>query len=269
MFPATTEFDPQLLAKDPKSKDEAHKDPNSIEPLVLTSHNNHADNEECHCGTPATINRFDPNDSSLDGLLMNNRRWVNSIIREDPLFFKNIALRQEPKLLWIGCSDSRAPANQLVQLGPGEIFVHRNIANVVNHSDLNCLSVIQYAVEVLKVEHIIVCGHYNCGGVAAAYGKQQYGLIDNWLRNIKDVYRLHQGELEELDDEDARIRRLVELNAINSAKNVCHSTIVQNAWKNGRALTVHAWAYAIEDGLVRKLDWSVDNNTTLQHIYHH
>ncbi|KAI7869927.1 carbonic anhydrase [Spinellus fusiger] len=262
MSSAKREFDPQHPLYEKKDTSSG-----VLEPLVLTS--NQTLGEECNCSVPPTINRFDPTDDTLDGLLVNNSRWVDSIVHEDPHFFKNIALRQEPKLLWIGCSDSRAPANQLVQLGPGEIFVHRNIANVVNHTDLNCLSVIQYAVEVLKVEHIIVCGHYNCGGVAAALGKEQYGLIDNWLRNIKDVYRLHQSELEKIEDEKTRSQRLVELNAINSAKNVCHSTIVQNAWKNGSKLTVHAWAYAIEDGLIRKLDWCVNSHEALQDIYHH
>ncbi|KAI8889904.1 carbonate dehydratase [Backusella circina FSU 941] len=213
------------------------------------------------------MHKFDPSDHALDGLLENNRKWAAAVMKEDPDFFSNIAHKQEPKILWIGCSDSRVPANHVVQLGPGEVFVHRNIANVVNHSDLNCLSVIQYAVEVLKVEHIIVCGHYNCGGVEASFGRKQYGLIDNWLRNIKDVYRLHQIELEAIKDDTARLYRLIELNAINSAKNICHSTIVQNAWKNGQELTVHAWAYNLEDGRVKKLDFCVDNNTSTEDIY--
>ncbi|KAI8367516.1 carbonic anhydrase [Radiomyces spectabilis] len=242
-----------------------------IEPLILTSHRN--EDNCCDCNAPisntSAIQKFDVSDETLDGLLDNNRRWAAAVLREDPEFFKNIAIRQEPKILWIGCSDSRVPANQIVQLGPGEIFVHRNIANVVNHSDLNCLSVIQYAVEVLKVQHIIVCGHYNCGGVTAAYGKEQYGLIDNWLRSIKDVYRLHVGEIEPLESDGKRIRKLVELNAINSAKNVCHSTIVQNAWARGQKLTIHAWAYDIEDGIAKKLDWTVSNPEPLQNIYHH
>ncbi|RUS17597.1 carbonic anhydrase [Endogone sp. FLAS-F59071] len=148
----------------------------------------------------------------------------------------------------IGCSDSRVPANQLIQLGPGEVFVHRNIANVVSHTDLNCLSVVQYAVEVLKVEHIIVCGHYNCGGVSASLHNHQYGLIDTWLMNIKDVYRRHKAEFESITDNNARERKLVELNVHNSVNNVCHTTIVQNAWKRGQQLAVHGWAYDLETG---------------------
>ncbi|KAL0093849.1 carbonic anhydrase [Phycomyces blakesleeanus] len=215
----------------------------------------------------ATVNKFNPLDVNLDGLLDNNRRWAAAVEQEDPDFFKHIAVKQEPKILWIGCSDSRAPANQIVQLGPGEIFEHRNIANVVNHSDLNCLSVLQYAVEVLKVEHIIVCGHYNCGGVTAAYGHHQYGLIDNWLRNIKDVYRLHRKELEEIKDETLRLRQLIEFNAISSAENVCHSTIVQNAWSKGQKLTVHAWAYDLESGIAKKLNWCRSHIQDVNNIY--
>ncbi|KAF7727164.1 hypothetical protein EC973_007939 [Apophysomyces ossiformis] len=259
------------MASNQTNKDIYISDPNRIEPLILTCSSSARQNEENSDSgpKPTSINRFDPADDKLDGLLENNRRWAQAVVKEDPNFFKNIALKQEPKILWIGCSDSRVPANQIVQLGPGEIFVHRNIANVVNHSDLNCLSVIQYAVEVLKVEHIIVCGHYNCGGVTVAYNKQQFGLIDNWLRNIKDVYRLHEEELKTLTTDLQRIHKLVELNAINSAKNVCHSTIVQNAWTNGQKLTVHAWAYDIEDGRAKKLDWSVSDNKALHDIYHH
>ncbi|KAI8355598.1 carbonic anhydrase [Choanephora cucurbitarum] len=196
----------------------------------------------------ALVNKFDPNDINLDGILESNRKWAKAVREQDPNFFSNIANKQTPKILWIGCSDSRVPANTVLQLNPGEVFVHRNIANVVSHSDLNCLSVLQYAVEVLKVEHIIVCGHYNCGGVGAAAGHGQFGLIDNWLRNIKDVYRLHEKELEAIKDEGLRLRKLIELNTINSAENVCHSTIVQNAWKRGQKLTIHALAYDIEDG---------------------
>ncbi|KAI8076636.1 carbonic anhydrase [Gilbertella persicaria] len=216
----------------------------------------------------ALVNKFDPNDVNLDGILEINRKWAEAVREQDPNFFSNIANKQTPKILWIGCSDSRVPANIVLQLNPGEVFVHRNIANVVNHADLNCLSVLQYAVEVLKVEHIIVCGHYNCGGVGAAHGHQQFGLIDNWLRNIKDVYRLHQSELEAIKDDNLRLRRLIELNVINSAENVCHSTIVQNAWQKGQKLTVHAWAYDIEDGVAKKLEWAASDAHKLQSIYH-
>ncbi|KAG2224259.1 hypothetical protein INT45_000290 [Circinella minor] len=215
----------------------------------------------------ATPIKFDPLDENLDGLLESNRRWAQEVKEQQPEFFKNINLKQEPKILWIGCSDSRVPAEQILQLGPGEIFVHRNIANVVANADLNCLSVVQYAVEVLKVQHIIVCGHYNCGGVAAASGHGQYGLIDNWLRNIKDVYRLHHHELDSIENDTTRFRKLVELNATNSAENLCHSTIVQNAWKNGQNLTIHAWTYDLSDGHARRLAYRAKDNTTMEYIY--
>ncbi|KAJ8663443.1 hypothetical protein O0I10_000682 [Lichtheimia ornata] len=215
----------------------------------------------------ATTNKFDPSDRHLDGLLEHNRQWAKAVKKQEPDFFEQINLKQEPKILWIGCSDSRVPAEQILQLGPGELFVHRNIANVVPNGDINCLSVIQYAVEVLKVQHIIVCGHYNCGGVAAASGNGQYGLIDNWLRNIKDVYRLYAKELEAIPDEKARFRRLVECNAIHSAETICHSTIVQNAWKNNQNLTVHAWVYDLADGHARRLKFTAHDNHSLGNIY--
>ncbi|KAL1929881.1 hypothetical protein VTP01DRAFT_1035 [Rhizomucor pusillus] len=211
--------------------------------------------------------KFDPADENLDKLIENNREWAENVKKVQPEFFDNIALKQEPKILWIGCSDSRVPAEQIVQLGPGEIFVHRNIANVVNHTDINCLSVVQYAVEVLKVQHIIVCGHYNCGGAAAAIGHGQFGLIDNWLRSIKDVYRLNSAELEQISDETKRLRRLIELNVINSAQNLVHSTIVQNAWKRGQKLSVHAWAYDLTDGHVKRLDWHAGDVKSVQSVY--
>ncbi|KAI8099983.1 carbonic anhydrase [Halteromyces radiatus] len=192
--------------------------------------------------------KFDSSDVNLDGLLAKNHAWAKSITDEDPNFFKKMALGQSPKILWIGCSDSRVPANQVLQLGPGEIFVHRNIANVVTHTDMSCLSVLQYSIEVLKIEHVIVCGHYNCGGVATAYSRKQVGLIDNWLRNIKDVYRLNESKVNSEKEESERLRRLVEFNAIHSAQNVCYSTIVQDAWKRGQKLTVHAWVHDINDG---------------------
>ncbi|KAI7899045.1 carbonic anhydrase [Cokeromyces recurvatus] len=217
--------------------------------------------------TKHTMNKFDPEDTNLDGILANNKKWAEEVMKEDPAFLKNIALKQQPKILWIGCSDSRVPANVVTSLPPGEVFVHRNIANVVTHADLNCLSVLQYAVEVLKVEHIIVCGHYNCGGVTAALGHQQYGLIDNWLRSIKDVYRLYKDELEAIQDEEKRLYRLIELNAINSAKNVCHSTIVQNAWERGQKLTVHAWAFNIETGIAKRLEWMAKDRNKVDPIY--
>ncbi|CAO3614384.1 unnamed protein product [Cunninghamella blakesleeana] len=259
----------KLNAKIKKFFQPLYQNDPSNEKLRQSHHHHHHCNGggDYNNGPVVHLSKFDPSDSDLEGLLHNNREWAAAVVKEDPEFFKNIALRQEPKILWIGCSDSRVPANQIVQLGPGEIFVHRNIANVVNHADLNCLSVLQFAVESLKVEHIIVCGHYNCGGVGAALSNKSFGLIDNWLRSIKDVYLKNEKEFDGIKDETLRIRKLVELNAINSAKNVCHSVIVQNAWKQGQKLTVHAWAYDIEDGRAKKLDWTVSNNEKLANIY--
>jgi carbonic anhydrase len=212
-------------------------------------------------------NEFDTNDSGLVGLLENNQKWAKAIHAERPQFFHDIALKQEPKLLWIGCSDSRVPANQIVNLGPGEVFVHRNIANVVVHTDLNCLSVLQYAVEVLKVEHVVVCGHYRCGGVSASMHKHQYGMIDNWLRNIKDVYQANRENLMAIKDDDERERRLVELNVENSARNVAHSTIVQNAWRTDQRLLIHSWVYDLETGFINSLPLCIQNPTLLDDIY--
>nr|WP_219339894.1 carbonate dehydratase [Spartinivicinus marinus] len=187
-------------------------------------------------------------------LLDRNQAWAASIKEKDPEFFAQLSKQQAPEYLWIGCSDSRVPANQIVDLPPGEVFVHRNIANVVVHTDLNCLSVLQFAVEVLKVKHIIVCGHYGCGGIKAAIDHHEHGLIDNWLRNIKDIYRYHQEKLDEVKDEGERINALCELNVIEQVANVCHTTIVQNAWKAGQELSVHGWIYSIEDGILRDLN---------------
>ncbi|SAM01718.1 hypothetical protein [Absidia glauca] len=211
--------------------------------------------------------KFDPSDINLDKLIKKNHAWAKSVTDTNPDFFKNMALGQTPKILWIGCSDSRVPANQVLQLGPGEVFVHRNIANVVTHTDMSALSVLQYSIEVLKVEHVIVCGHYHCGGVAAAYSRKQVGLIDNWLRNIKDVYRLNEASVNKDDDEDQRLRRLVDHNAIHSAQNVCYSTIVQDAWKRGQKLTVHAWVHDIADGMARRLDFQASCPSDMESIY--
>ena len=186
-------------------------------------------------------------------LFEQNRAWAERIKQEDPDFFLRLSQQQSPEILWIGCSDSRVPANQLLRLAPGEVFVHRNIANVVVHTDLNCLSVIQYAVEVLRVRHIIVCGHYGCGGVEAALGNQELGLIDNWLRHIKDVYRYHAAKVDACADPRQRLDLLCELNVIEQVANVCHTTIVQRAWKGGHDLTVHGWIYSIEDGILKDL----------------
>lgn len=189
----------------------------------------------------------------LSHLFENNQAWSAKIRAGDPDFFTKLSKQQAPEYLWIGCSDSRVPANQIVDLLPGEIFVHRNIANVVVHSDLNCLSVMQFAVEVLEVKHIIVCGHYGCGGVRAALEDKDHGLIDNWLRHIKDVYRLHQAEIDALQEEQLKIDRLCELNVIEQVHNVCATTIVRSAWKAGKTLSVHGWVYSIEDGILRDL----------------
>ena len=195
---------------------------------------------------------------TLKPLFDNNRKWATRLVEEDPSFFLDLTHQQTPEYLWIGCSDSRVPANQIVDLPPGEVFVHRNIANVVVHTDLNCLSVIQYAVEVLKVKHIIVCGHYGCWGVKAAMESQRHGLIDNWLRHIKDVSRFNSDALQGLDDKQ-RFDRLCELNVVEQVANVCSTTIVQSAWEQGADLTVHGWIYAIENGVLRDLNTHVSS----------
>jgi carbonic anhydrase len=190
----------------------------------------------------------------LKHLFDKNKSWADSIKKSDPEFFTKLSKQQSPEYLWIGCSDSRVPANQIVDMLPGEIFVHRNIANLVIHTDLNCLSVIQYAVEALKVKHIIVCGHYGCNGINAAMENKEHGLIDNWLRNIKDVYHNQQNKIDALKDKSAKINLLCELNVIEQVKNVCHTTIVQSAWKSGQKLAVHGWIYSIEDGILKDLN---------------
>ncbi|MDP7316428.1 MAG: carbonate dehydratase [Pseudomonadales bacterium] len=189
---------------------------------------------------------------TLKHLFKKNVDWAESIERENPGFFSILSQQQAPEYLWIGCADSRVPANQIVDLAPGEIFVHRNIANLVVHTDLNCLSVIQFAVDVLRVKHIIVCGHYGCGGVAAALDDHEHGLIDNWLRHIEDVCYNHAEQLDELEGE-AKVNMLCELNIKEQVKNVCRTTIVQNAWKSGQDLSVHGWIYNIENGILEDL----------------
>jgi carbonic anhydrase len=192
--------------------------------------------------------------SALNHLLKNNQIWANRIEKEDPKFFQQLSKQQQPEYLWIGCSDSRVSADAIVDLPPGEVFVHRNIANLVVHTDLNCLSVIQYAVEVLEVKHIIVCGHYGCGGITAAIEKKNHGLIDNWLRHIRDVYRFHETQLNAISDVTERKNRLCELNVIEQVANVCNSTIVKKAWIRKQPLAVHGWIYSLEDGLLNDLD---------------
>ncbi len=191
---------------------------------------------------------------TLKKLFEKNRAWAEAIKAEHPDFFTQLAQIQRPDYLWIGCADSRVSANQIVNLKPGEVFVHRNIANVVVHTDLNCLSVIQFAVEVLEVKHIIVCGHYGCGGIRAAMESQAHGLIDNWLRHIKDVYRFHKDEIDEIQNEDEKLNLLAEKNVIEQVANVCHTTVVQETWRAGRELSVHGWIYDIGDGILNDLD---------------
>lgn len=191
--------------------------------------------------------------NKLDELLSNNRSWSARIKAEDPDFFTRLSHQQSPQYLWIGCSDSRVPANEIVGLLPGELFVHRNVANLVIQTDLNCLSVMQYAVEVLKVRHIIVCGHYGCGGVRAAYDNLKLGLIDNWLRAVRRLYLKHAPELDDLE-ESQRVDRLCELNVIQQVTNVCVTTVVQDAWVRGQELSVHGVIYSISNGVLRDLD---------------
>ena len=193
----------------------------------------------------------------LKNLMANNKAWAKKMTDNDPNFFLNLSKQQTPEYLWIGCSDSRVSANQVIDLLPGEVFVHRNIANVMVHTDLNCLSVIQFAVEVLQVKHIIVCGHYGCGGIKAAYDGKDLGLIDNWLGHIKDVYRLHKHEISALPTEKEKLDLLCEKNIIEQVANVCHTSIVQRAWREKKDLTVHGWVYSIENGLLKALDAEV------------
>jgi carbonic anhydrase len=205
--------------------------------------------------------------AALAKLFENNRQWAELNLAADPQFFERLSEQQSPKYLWIGCSDSRVPANQILGLKPGEVFVHRNVANLVVHTDMSCLSVIQFAVEVLKVEHIIVCGHYGCGGVHAACGTRHFGLIDNWLRNIKDIYVRHRDELEQIADLKQRGDRLCELNVVEQVKHVCHTTIVQNAWISGHPLSVHGLIYSVADGLLRDLAVRISSARQLEDVY--
>jgi len=204
---------------------------------------------------------------NLEHLFSNNRLWAAEVERAHPGFFSDLAQQQNPRYLWIGCSDSRVPANEIVGLKPGELFVHRNVGNVVVHTDLNCLSVLQYAVDVLDVEHVIVCGHYGCGGVQCAMSSVSYGLIDNWLRHIKDVYTRHESALSAITDDETRLRRFCELNIIEQVRNVCHTSIVQDAWRRGARLVVHGWIYDIHDGLLRDLKICVTKSDELDPVY--
>jgi carbonic anhydrase len=195
----------------------------------------------------------------LDECFAANRKWAAEMVEQDPGYFKRLESIQRPELLWIGCSDSRVPANQLLRLPPGDVFVHRNIANVVEHTDVNCLSVLQYAIDVLQVKHVIVTGHYGCGGVRAAMSNQPLGLIDNWLRHIRDVHLWNRAELNEISDMELRTNRLAELNVETSVANLCHTTIIQDAWRRGQTVTVHGWIYSLADGLLRDLGVVVES----------
>jgi len=203
----------------------------------------------------------------LNELLDNNRLWAEGVRAQDPDFFTRLAMQQSPEYLWIGCSDSRVPANQIVGLLPGTVFVHRNVANLVITTDLNCVSVMQFAVDVLKVKHIIVCGHHGCGGVRAALDNARMGLIDNWLRHVQDVRDRHQKLLDTVADVSQRAERLCELNVIEQVAHVCRTTIVQDAWTRGQDLTVHGWIYSLKDGLIRDLEMIVGNQEEFDTAY--
>ena len=205
--------------------------------------------------------------SYYNQLLENNKKWVTENLERDPQFFERLSNGQQPPLLWIGCADSRVPANEIIGALPGEVFVHRNIANMVIHTDMSMLSVLDYAVNVLKVKHIIVCGHYGCGGVKAALGNQHYGLIDNWIRHIKDVYRFHQAELNKIEDEDKRFNRFVEVNVMEQVLDLAKTSIVQSAWEKNQELDIHGWVYDIHDGIIDDLKVSISNNSQLSEVY--
>jgi carbonic anhydrase len=214
-----------------------------------------------------SIERSEKQKRGYEELLQGNRDWVKNETEKDPEYFDKLAAGQEPDVLWIGCSDSRVPANEVTNTKPGQVFVHRNIANVCVHSDMNMLSVLDYAVNVLKVKHVIVSGHYGCGGIAAALSNQQFGLIDNWLRHIKDVYRLHSHELDRISDETLKVNRLVELNVIEQVYNLCKTTIVQNAWREREDLEIHGWVIDISTGLVKDLQVTVKSSKKLGEIF--
>jgi carbonic anhydrase len=203
----------------------------------------------------------------LEQCLDANRRWAAEQVDRDPGYFKRLEKMQSPDMLWIGCSDSRLPPNELLARPPGDIFVHRNVANVVEHTDVNCLSVLQYAVDVLNVKHVIVCGHYGCGGVRAAMATQPLGLIDNWLRHIRDVHLWNRAELNAIEDLEKRTDRLAELNVEAQVANVCHTSIVQDAWRRGHPLTVHGWIYSVGDGLIRDLGLNVESGDQIPPEY--
>lgn len=200
-------------------------------------------------------------------LLDNNKEWVSNKLKDDKDYFNRLSGTQSPPVLWIGCADSRVPANQIIGAEPGEVFVHRNIANMVVHSDMSMLSVLDYAVNILKVKHVIVCGHYGCGGVKAAMGNQNIGLIDNWIRHIKDVYRFHAKELNYIKDETERFDRFVELNVSEQVEALAKTSIIQNAWENDQEVSIHGWVYGIQNGLIKDLDITLTNNQNLAEVY--
>jgi carbonic anhydrase len=204
---------------------------------------------------------------ALSQLFTNNRAWAAELLRVDPDCFARLSRQQAPPYFWIGCSDSRVPANEIVGLPPGELFVHRNVANVVAHSDLNCLSALQFAVDVLRVGHVIVCGHYGCGGVGAALRGDRHGLVDNWLRHVRDVHDKHQSRVDAMAGDDRRLDRLCELNVIEQVVNVCQSTVVRDAWARGQALAVHGWIYRLDDGLLRDLKMCATSDAELTTQY--
>jgi len=200
-------------------------------------------------------------------LLDNNKAWVAAKIEEDPEYFTRLSQGQQPPILWIGCSDSRVPANEIIGAQPGEVFVHRNIANMVIHTDMNMLSVLDYAVNVLKVKHVIVCGHFGCGGIQTAMTNKHVGIIDNWIRHIKDVYRLHQTELNEISDEKLKFNRFVELNVIEQVLDLAKTSIIQKAWEVGQSVHLHGWVYELKDGLIRDLNVTLKDNKSLEEVY--
>ena len=207
-------------------------------------------------------------DPGLKRLFERNRAWAKSVKERDPEFFSRLAKQQAPEYLWIGCSDARVPANELMGMAPGELFVHRNIANLVHNIDTNLMSVLEFAINVLKVRHVMVVGHYGCGGVRAAVERQEFGLIDNWLRKIKDVYAANKEVLDAEPDQEKRLNLLCEINVRQQVLNICHTSIVQNAWREGRELAVHGWIYAIADGLLKDLGFTIDSAHATEPIYH-
>jgi carbonic anhydrase len=207
-------------------------------------------------------------EKSYTRLLENNKQWAGDQLKADPEYFRQLSKDQTPEYLWIGCSDSRVPADRVTGTGPGEMFVHRNIANMVVHSDMNMLSVLSYAVDVLKVKHIIVCGHYGCGGVHSAMSNNQFGLIDNWLRHLKDVYRYHHRELDAIEDENERANRFVEVNVIEQVHDLGKTSIVQNAWKRNQPLHIHGWVFNLGDGIIRDLGVTFKSPRELHSVYH-